>query len=543
MDNSLTRFIQFATTKSRLYWISIAIAFFAILFLINIVINYTIVMVKVVSYDGITTQPSIYSSTNGQSEEPVITVGELAIVKRSTLSLHARAGSYETSKSIPSLPVIGFSTVSINLYKDHDVQKYSGDSLGCIAYDHTTDHVLSYSCTNPKNLVFYDRPSDEKIQWENKLVAQITPGFPPIYSIHPFRNGVLGLLQPSGGDEEANSLLFSVDSSGNKQLYNLPNDFNLDDIGSTNVVTDTSVSDNGKFLLVTGSGTIYLGEISGKNVAYKSLSVSNKYDSSFDTLVCTLVTTTAYCYFGPGSEESDSAIQTTHDKTVGAGTIQVIDFSNDTASSKIYSFPAKQPIDTLLVTESKNLYGLVGNVNGDPSKHNLYKLGLNGDNVSVQPFLTNINSVGSGNGLVYIKDNAVYKINDATNEAYLVFVSPHLRLSNIVTIEGNTFINGYVNDVPDGKLHTYKILNRPATAAVGKRLVDIVPFYIKGPVLSMDYSDDAIRIRVFATPTSFASTGKTTYDAGEYAANRQQIENYLMAAGITSNNYNIVYTY
>lgn len=516
------------------------IGFFAVLYMLYLAFNFTFVHIHVERHDKITGSVSLYSSSQNQKESSIFIIGEIGLVRRDTVALRAVSGSYQTSKSIPPLPLIGFTSVTINLYKDRAVQKYSGESLGCAAYDKAADKVVSFNCFTPVNLVHYNRPTDGAI-WENKLLATMTEGFPPIYSIKPFMNGVIGIQQHPESDQDYRNLVFTYDSNGTRKSYDLPPEVDRNNIGSLSLKVDSASSDSGKFMIInSATGELHVGTLSSGTVTYNTTKVADDYDSR-DAFICTLLTSTVYCYLGLSSHESDNPFESTdHSKDITNSTIKVFDFSKSNPSVSVYNFSNEIGVNGIHVTRAKNIY--ITSENKDTFLDDIYGIRLENEKATPQLMLTDISSTDFGNGLLYVQNNAIYKIDDEKDESYKVFSSKNLRISNINTIGDDVFFNAFVEKMTDQKLHTYKLLNHASQQPAGKRLVDLLPFYMGSSLIDIDYMDSTIRVRVFATAIPDRATGRLLVDGGEYENNRVAIENQLNSLGITSENYKIIYS-
>ena len=510
-----------------------------VFYILYLALNFTFVSIKVVRHDNIMQSASVYSTSENQSESPIFVIGDIALIRRDTVSLRAAAGTYQTNKSITPLPLIGLESITINLYRDHDVKKYSGDSLGCVAYDESTDRVLSYSCTDPRNLVHYDRPTDGTGIWENKLVATLSDGYPPIYSIKPFQQGILGIQQHPDSDKEFRNLVFTFDSNGTRKAYDLPPEIDRGDIPNLSLVVDMASASSDVFMIInTRTGDLYVGTLTNGTVTYHNSKVSDQYDSTHDALLCTLLGTTGYCYSGEPSQVYDSHARTVEKPR--ASTVEVIDFSTENPPKSVYTLSSEVGIDGIQLTQSKKLYAR--SQKEGTATDDIYAIQLKDNKATPQLILTNVSSTSFGDGLVYVQNNAIYKLDDEKNESYMVFSSKNLRISNVTPIGGRVFFTAFVNGVPDQKVHTYKLLDQTGSLPNGKRLVDILPFYMGSEMIDIDYVDNIVRVRVFASSITDKEHDRLLYDEGEYGANKATIENKLNSLGITSDKYEIIYS-
>ena len=217
----------------------------------------------------------------------------------------------------------------------------------------------------------------------------------------------------------------------------------------------------------------------------------------------------------------------------------MIDFSKDKASVSVSQLTLEIGVQDIHVTRAKNVY--ITSLN-DSGLDDVYLLRLENSKATPQAILTDISSTSFGDGLLYVQNNAIYKIDDERDESYLGFSSKHLRISNINPIGDDIFFNAFITNMPDQKLHAYKLLDNPSQLPNGKRPVDVLPFYMGSALLSIDYMNTTVRVRVFASSSPDKAHNRLLYDEGEYESNRISIENQLNTLGITSDNYKIIYS-
>lgn len=526
--------ITFITSKDLPYWLRVSVVALFIGTSLYIIFNYTLIQVTVTYHDNIPPTATIYASGEKSPSKKTIQVANYAIVKRDTSSISVSAGTYTTTKETSVLPLLGIKNITLGVYKDKNVSKYSGDNIGCTAYDKAANVLMSYVCGKPGNLVRYDRPSDPTQKWENKLITSLTSPYGSIYTISPFKDGLLGLNIPGVETPEKDAMpLFYVNSSGKKQSYDLPDDFSIDTpLGEVSIVTDNTSHNSSSFLLVAKYGDVYFGTLSDSGIKYKKISLPENYISQFDNLYCSLVASKTYCYYGKGSESPDSSAATTYRQKNKSGNLISVDFSSDNPALKQYVLDSTNiSIDKLYATREGLLYTLVDD--------RLYSFEIKEDTVNRRLFTENVSSIGNGDGLYYIKENALYKLNYTDKESYLVFKSDHIRLSNVAIFGDDVFINGFINGKSNKKLHTFK-LTTSNTDNTKPRLVDILPLPLSEEVLDMDYSDNTIRARVFSPITINKSTDTITYDDGIFATNKQTVLDQLARVGITHDNYTII---
>lgn len=539
-ETTLQKAIKYLAGKPVKFWVKYSILFLLFIIIANIFMTYTIISVNIIRHDSIQESVELTGSSPANKNEKLFTIGNIALIRRDSFSIQARAGSFQTNKTLSNMPIIGIASTSINIYKYKEVEKYSGDSLGCLTFDNLKDLLSSYNCGKPEKLVRYILPtSDLQQSWGNITVATMTDGYPPIYSIKPFKGGVLGIIQQPQSDKDIRKLLFYVDSNGRKINYDIPIEIDRLDISSLSLITDSTSETTDQFLIVSRRGEIYLGAISASGVSYRKATISQKFNPIFDTLVCNLLGETTYCYYGPGSRPHDSDQESIHRKESNRGFIEIINISNKSTNQKIYSLSIPLGLDHLYVSQAKIVYAT--SKNSDYEKY-LYQINLSGNLAVPRPILADINAISSGSGLFYIQNNTLYKLNDVSNESYAVFSSPHLRLSNVISIGNDIFFNTFINDTPGQKIHTFKLLDTPNNIPIGKRLVDLLPIYVEGATLDVDYKDKLIRVRVFAPSIIDKINNRLLYNEIDFNTNRQIIENQLALLGVTQKEYKIIFS-
>ena len=525
--------ITFIKSKSKSFWLRVTFLLLFISFLLYILLNYTFVEVNVVKNDAINQQVEIASIAEGRSAETVAQISNLVLTKRDSTGFTVSAGPDTTTKSIQKLPPIGIESVTINLFKDRDVDKYSGDNIGCSAFDSSKDTLLSYNCGSPKNVVTYENNISSDSPWENKLVATVSSDYSQVYSMEPFRDGVIGLRLTGFriGDTSRN-LLFYVDSEGQKQQYPIPDELETTQLGEVSIVTDNSSVNSNTLLLVGKFGDIYLGTIEADAIVYKKYTLPDEYNSQFDNLHCSLLTSTAYCYFGQGSESPDSPIATTYREKQDAGTVLKIDYASNQPTAESFTMAGdKANIDKIYISRFNKLYA--------QSDRELFEVTLESSQANRSLFNNEIASIGFGDALYYIKDNAVYRVNEEQRESYKVFASSNLTLSNLFIKGDSVFINAYIKDMPNSKLHTYLLSDRVHQNSNEKRLVDLLPFNTPPAIASIDYKDSTIRMRISTPVISDRQNNRTIYDEGQYLINKEFALKTLSERGITEQNYTI----
>lgn len=508
-------------------------------FVVQTITSYAIFTIKVTYHDGIATAATVYSVGKDRDDEKIRALpGGFSLVKRDTIAVRAVSDIYATIKDIDTVPNFNIPAVTINIYKDKNATKYSGDSLGCVAYNQAKDLLSSYSCTNPRQVVRYDKPANDPSPRQNRLLATMQPSYASIYSVEPYIDGVLGLSLPGlEANIPTNRFLFMVDSSGVKKEISIPDEIEQRALGSTSVVTDTSSTGGTSFLLVAKTtGDLYFADQAktGPMSYKKHILPPTEFSAQFDTLSCSLLNATAYCYYGHGSESPDSSDETDHHAQEKPGTIIVVDFAGDTPNVQQYSVDKSVPIDKLFVTQAGLLYTL--------SADNLIKLNLSGTAVTANTISSDIRSIGAGNGLYFVRDNSVFRIDDKKGESYLVFASKKLRLSNVINLGENVFVNAFVEGMGGLKMHTYELNDEPNDTP-GTRLIDILPFSFKesSDINDMDLYKNELDIRLKVT---IKKLGRSPgIDSAEFEKAKERVLDLLGSKSVSINDISISFSY
>lgn len=511
--NNILSYLQ---SRRLAFWVICSAAFALLLIVIYFLTNYSIATITIKQNDGISGQASVYSIAKNREDKKLAPIfNDLYLINRDTIAIRAANGNYSTIKETPN--VTTQSAVKINLFKDKNAVKYSGSNLGCMTYDGTNDKLQSYSCTRPRELVEYRQPSSSAPP-RNISTATIATTDALVYSVKPFDGGVAGIRMPRfQANVPTSNFLFSINSSGQTIEARVPDSLSQEQLGSTSIVTDTTSASQTNFLLIAKqTGKIYFSsKIDKTSMAYKEYTLPENFSSVFDTLLCTLLQSKAYCFYGSGSGAPDSKAETKHHEEKKPATFVVIDFSGNTPTASQYKTRLPLPIDSLYISQQGNLYTLSG--------EDIVRINFSDTIATPYTYITNVGSITAGDGLYFVRDNSVYKQDDETNESYLVFHSDRLRLSNVVSINEYLFINAYTTDDIGGqKIHTYKITDQP-NETPGARLIDLLPLDLNASsdISDMDLYKDKLFIRVKVTVKKTGARGGI--DTNEYTAAKERI--------------------
>ncbi len=512
--------------------IIISIITIAVLSIWHITTTYSIVDIKIQLHDNISANSKIYLvKNNSQDQEVTPLFGTSYIIDRQTIALRATADRHATIKEFTPKSISDSTTV--NIYSDRNATKYSDSSLSCITYTKDTDRLLSYNCIQPKQLVEYKSVSNTMPG--NVSVATITQQDTDIYSIKPYDGGVIGIQIPRLHTVQTNQFIFMIDNDGTKTTGNVPDSIDQSHLGAMNILTD-STSSNSNFALTSKStGKIFFSDNKPQQTTtYKEYTLPDDFSINSDSLICTLVDTTVFCYYGPSSHPHDDIENPTLDIKEKDGSLLSIDFISETPSIKRYGVDKKNPIDSLFVSQNKQLYAM--------SKENFSVIDLKDNRATVRPYISEPSSVSVGNGLLFIRQNAVYKYDDTTKESYLVFQSPKLNLSSITEVNDEIFINAYTKNNSGERIHTYKINDEPNNNP-NPRLIDVLPLdFDESPDISdMSFYKNNLYIRIKMTISKTSGSGRIDQTAFEQA--KQRISKILEEKSVDIDNINIHYLY
>lgn len=507
---------------------------FCLFLLGNFITTYTIISLKVNYHDGIKPTAVIYTMSSNQSDQQVSAInGDTYLIRRDVSAFRAMAGDYSTIKEFDATKSSG--TIEINIYRDKNATKYASDSPGCITYSNETDRLLSYSCTQPSQLLEYKQPPTSSVP-RNTPVATIAKPDTAVYTHKPYSGGVLGIRIPRFmANVPTNQFVFNINNNGEEATFNIPDGMNQTQLDASNIVTDTTSRSGTNFLITSKQfKKVYFAELQGdEDIRYKEYTLPESFSGTFDSLICQLLETTAYCYHGLSSGPPDSQNETKHHEDEKPGTIVIIDFSNKPIARQ-YSVSHSVPVDALYVTKAGKLYALSG--------EDLVAVTFQDNQAVTNTYIPKAGSVSSGDGLYFVRDNAVYKLDDERNESYLVFRSANLRIANIVGLNENIFINAYINGAGGQRIHTYKLDDEPNTSP-GSRLIDILPLNFKesDDISDMSFYKDRLHIRV---KVPVQKTGRASgVNTGVFEQKKKQIRALLEQKSIDTSKLTITYSY
>lgn len=461
--------------------------------------------------DNITDEVSVKSVDAQSKEANIFRVGDLYFVPRSAEAIRVVAGKYETLQGVKDLPFFSVSKFSVPLYKDKNASKVASNAPGCASYSRDADRIVSYDCNLPSHLLHFDPAS-----WQNTEVAGMASN---TFAISPYQGGVIGVLI----GQETDSPIFIVDSIGKTSYLPKPESLSNENLDEVSVITDTS-SENDHFLLKTRNGTLYYGDGNG---TYTKFDPPDGFSAEFDAMYCSLVQEVAYCYHGPSSDSEDSQEAVKHGDENPIGRLEVI----NTSTKNRQNFDLdKEGIDTIAVTRDGHVYGLARDLlysikEPDQEPHRLF-------------ISSGVTAIAANENLYFNRGDALYK--SKALQSYKIFSSDNVQLSSIFALDDTVLFNGYLKKAALETLHTFQLTEDINDGA--PRLVDRMPLAVTPSIISSDFYKQMIRLQIFASITSDRQTGITTYDEGEFEANKQQAFGSLEAQGIDPDGYSLIFS-
>lgn len=482
--------------------------------------------------DGITKAATFASRGYDYSSSSIFSIGKISFLPRDTTLLTASTSEgYMTVQAVKT-PTFSIPTITITIQKDKNADKvaFRNDTSACSAYDEESDQLLSYSCNNATSLQSYDKPSENEI-WINKKVASI-----PLANrfITPYRNGVIGVTPIFDSDEIVNEPIFYTSSLGIKRVPK-PEQLAEQNLSFAKIATDTSDRSNKNFLLIGWDGSIYLGTPSDdfSSIEYKYFPPPEKYDSTQVSTICALKGVVASCYVGKsiltpsGDENPDTSTRID-------AKYKSIDFTPDTPKIlNEHSLGSSLSVDSIYNGDKNTTFALDGKI--------LYKLSNNGRPVEI--FSKNIDYVDAANGLYFIRDNSVFKVDKYYSDARLVFKSSHLILKGISSFNGSTYVKASVKGA-GGRVYAYRLNNDIHQQDIN-RLIDVLPLKFSDVknVSDMDLVGNQLRVRLMTTVNKLSKNRSGAANLENLRENEQLFIEELTKRGISKDNIDIQFSY
>lgn len=506
-------------------WRRLLVIIVILLVLFVIGISQTIIIISTSSPSGSTKAIELTLLNNNGRRSSIFHIGQFALIPRDTERIEGRIDSWQTSIDITPLPTFSIKEVKLIIERDRNVEKVSGQSLGCTYYNKISGQILSYSCSNPTSLYSYKTSTTDGVPWKNESVLN----FPRSFAIAPFQTGLIGIKNANIPE------LFHVDAiSKNISLISLPNGYNTNDLKGTTIATD-AISSTDHFLLINSvEGVIYFATKNGDRYSYQNFKPDKKWLTNA-IIQCVLRQTTAYCYIGAQSASPESEEQTAEYATQSDGRLVVINFKDSKVDVIASIVPKEEPIDNLYIDDNAQLYAV--------SQFTLYSINTSKGKVLRTITTPAVSAVASGKNLYYAADDRVFEFNSTTKATNLRFYSQNIRPSTINQIDGRVFINAFINNRRDNTLYTYDILQEQ-NITPGQRLVDKIPIdpSINGiNFISMDYYKNIIHI-VLPNFVTLNNRNQFIPDMKSYNESRQEAINYLSLVIPNIKNYTITFS-
>lgn len=516
------------------FWVFFFVALLAIIAIYIVFTTYRLKTIQVTYNDEINQKAILYSIIPNETDRVLRPIyGNAFLIHRNTVAIRASTEDYTTIQDIGD-ESIG-SDVVINLYKDRNAIKYSGDSLGCITYSQSNDSVLTYSCTNPRKLVSYSKTEKDKMP-QNIPIATIVQPDSIAYSVKPYKGGVLGIRMPKFlGNVPTNRFLFATDSNGKTIEAAVPDDISQEQLNGTSVVTDTGSKANDSFLIINGStGKIYYADnIDTSLMKYKEYTLPSDYSKDFDTLLCNLLEKTVYCFYGNNSDSPDSALEADYHNERKPASFVKIDFGTQEPNTEKFTTREDTTVDSLFVTNAGKLYAISSNSIGKVTK--------SGNVARMTTIIPDVRAASAGNGLYFVRNNTVYKYDDVTNESYAVFSSQKIKPANIINIQDEIFINGYIDSREGQRLHAYRLTDELNTSP-GTRIIDLLPLGLNesSDVSDMDLFKSNLHVRL---KVNISKTSGGAVDIQSFQEAQKRVLNLLQERSVNLNNLDITFSY
>lgn len=438
----------------------------------------TVVIIQANSPTGSGT-PKLSTISKTGKKSAVISLGSIAILPRDTDRIEAIQNGWQTSVDITPLPWVGIKEINIAVQRDRNVEKVSGDSLGCTVYDSVAAVTASYSCSNPSGLYTYKTSDKNDVSWGNE--AYLT--FPQSYSVVPFKNGLLGIT-----NSKTPQLFYADMTTKAVTLPLLPQGMDASRLADISLIGNTGPNPDRFLLIDRQEGTVYYGDATENAVSYRRFILDKKWLLGA-SVTCALYDEKAHCYVGGSTASPDSHDETEDHKDRTDGRIVSIDFASDTVNYQQSAVPKSEPIDQLYVDGNQHLYGL--------ARASLYSLDTQKAFVRRTIVTASASSVAGGKTLYYVVNGKLYELNSETRQTFLRFSSDLLKISTITQTDSQVFIDAHAVDAPAGsKLHTYQLLT-DENMTPGERLVDTLnPYPSKDfpGIVNLDYHQKNIHV-------------------------------------------------
>ncbi len=471
---------------------------------------------------------AVYTSSDAETKKVSDNAG-LLLVSRDSKSLIVSAGDYSKTQTKLQIPWYGFVTKNVVLKRDKDAQKIAYRSTlatTCSTYHPKSDQLAYYDCTNPIALMKYTAPRDKP--WMVKKIASI------YYSNKqavPYRGGVIGISHTKNTDGPKLADITYVTKDGENIAFNAPTGTNRENILHAKLFTDTSDSDNNRFIFADYSGFVYLGIPSSDNtVKYTKVSPPLNYNPIFNQTVCAINGEVSHCYYGKSitgdyhPEESNKTIE------LAQTSISTLSFSDGVKETRtVNELPV---VDSLYTTDDGKLYA--------KNYKQLLYLDVSGNTFVPVEISQNVDSVGSNDNLYFVQDGGVFELDKSTLDSYQVFYSPNIAIKKVYATTDHVFAIGTAGD-NSSITYAYAIDKDSENTNPGKRLIDNFPSQSTIPaILSNDVVGDNLYVQL---SISYDKSSPNPVSPGEIAIRKEEVLYYLKSKNIEIDQKDIIFTY
>lgn len=458
---------------------------------------------------------SVHASSDSKTEQ--VGSSGLVIIRRDTKSLLVNAGGRIRTQTPITIPWFGYLEKRVSLVADRDAEKVafrSATQSECATYAKTLEQLLYYDCNNPSSLTRYlARPTGP---WSEQVVAKMSFSND---TAMPYLGGVIGITYTKNTEPPTPPDITYVTSEGRLNGLNAPLEMDEDLVSASTVFTDNNPTNN-RFVLVGGSGEIYLAEPDRnfKNVEYKKISAPAKYNQDFNQVTCSLSDATVYCFY------ARRGIGDMPDKfdweSIAKPSIVRASFDDDSVERSDINAPIAT-MNKFYATSGGDLF-ILNNKRLDYLKKS--SGGYTLDEVS-----QNVDSAsGGGKNMYFAQDGGVFVVNPQTLDSNQVFYSQNVYARAIYQTDSDTFIIGFTGG-DDSYTYAYRLLDRENPT---DRLLDKLPFDTKDVdyVLTNDLVGERLYVRVYTPFRPPASIDKL--DTETLSKIKNSISTHLFSIGI-----------
>lgn len=462
-----------------------------------------------------------YASSDSGSEQTASPTG-LQLVSRKTKSIIVTKSDYIKTQIDVSFPWYGYVSKKVTFKEDFNAEKvayYSTTGAECMTYNRASDSLLYYNCRNPKVLLKYNTPKNAS--WGVSAAAAI---YYANRSVTPYMGGVIGIADNSEDTTtDARYRVIYAKPDGSIVTYNAPDSLvTLSAVQGAVLYTDTTNTENSRFIIVDGNGSVYLGTPQGNTVSYATIEKPSNYTSNNNTL-CSMSGETATCYRG---QSPVGDIDSSQRRSLAGTSITTVNFNGSGAqTTEIRDF--KESVDTIV------------EVNGVvylKSYKQLSMLEKKDTSFTAKELAQNVDSIAATDTLYYIQNNGVFSYSPTNKSAKQVFYSPNVLPKKLYGADGILFFAGRVPS-NSAVTYAYKLTSLNNTT---RRLIDTFP-----QKYDMVYSVDLVgnRLSVVLTNVTNLSDTRQVLDQNKFSAAKNEFFSKLREDGININDIEIEFLY